>query len=169
MGITRLQDFQLFSAQFGSTLDMPPPVVAPTVRPLPQSHIVDLTGLEDPEPQAPQPGLKLLPVLTEGTRSPRGAGNAPEGALLVLNGFLIGLNTVDDKRVGSVARAFHLSMQLAGCEIPSFPLDCLRYRWERLRASCPLVPAVTHAIAEFVTAHPQDDPSTLATGQPPAV
>ena len=60
-------------------------------------------------------------------------------------------------------------MQLAGCEIPSFPHDSLPHEWERLRASLPLTPAVTQAIAEFVKAHPQDDPTTRAPGQRPAV
>ena len=156
-GSLAFQDLQLFSAQFESTLDMPPLVVAPTVRPLPEFPIVDLTGLKDPQPRAPQPGLKGLPVLTEGTHAPR---NACEGAPLVLNGFLTWLNAIDDKQVGSLVRAFHLTMQLAGCEIPSFPHDSLRHEWGRLRASLPLAPAATQAIAEFVKAHPQDDPST---------
>ena len=96
-GSLAFQDLQLFSAQFESTLDMPPPVAAPTVRPLPESPIVDLMGLKDPEPRAPQPGLQDLPVLTEGAHGPRDAGNAPESAPPLLNGFLTWLSAVDDK------------------------------------------------------------------------
>ena len=87
----------------------------------------------------------------------------------MLNGFLTWLNVVNDKRLGSLARAFHLTMQLAGCEIPSFPHDSLRHQWERHRASLPLAPAIIQAIAGFVKAHPKDDPSTPAPGQRPAV
>ena len=72
----------------------------------------------------------------------------------MLNGCLTWLNAVDDKWVGSLARAFHLNMQLAGCEIPSFPHNLLRHPWERLRASLPLAPAVAQMIAEFVKSHP---------------
>ena len=126
-GSVAFQYLQLLSAQFESTLDMPPPIAAPTVRPPPQSPIVDLTGLEDPEPQAPLPAVKDLPVLNEGTHGPRDARNAPESAPPVLNGLLTWLNTVDDKQVGSLAQPFHLTMQLAVCEIPNFLHNSLRH------------------------------------------
>ena len=165
-GSLALQDLQLFSARFGSILGMPPPIAAPTVRPLPESPIFDLTGLKDPEPQAPQPSLKDLPILTQGPHaSPPRFSECPEGAPPVLNGFLTRLNAFDDKPVGSLARAFHLTMQLAACEIPKFLHDFLRHQWELLRASLPLAPVVTKVIAEFAKAHPQGDPSTPAAGQ----
>ena len=73
----------------------------------------------------------------------------------MLNGFLTWLNAADDKRVGSLAQAFHLAMQLARCNIPSFPHDSLRHHGEWLRASLPLSPAVAQAIAKFVKSHPK--------------
>ena len=99
----------------------------------------------------------------------RETGHASDGVPPVLNGFLTWLNAVEDKKVGGLARAFHLAMQLAGCDVPNFPHDSLRRQWERLRASLPLKPTVTQAVADFVKAHPQDDPSVPAVGQGPAV
>ena len=99
----------------------------------------------------------------------REAGHASDGVPPVRNGFLTWLNAVEDKKVGSLARAFHLAMQLAGCDLPNFPHNSLRRQWERLRASLPLTPAVTQAVAHFVKAHPQDDPSVAAAGQGSAV
>ena len=120
--------FRIYScAQFESTLDMPSCVRAPAIKLVPESPIVDLTGLEDPEPRAPQPGIKDLLVLAAGTHGPRDAGNAPKGAPPLLNGFLTWLNAVDDTRVGSLVWAFYFTMQIAGCEIPSFPHDSLRH------------------------------------------
>ena len=73
----------------------------------------------------------------------------------VLNGFLTWLNTVHDKLMGTVARAFHL-MQLAGFVIPSFPHDSMPRQWDKLLSSLPLTPQVSRAISEFVKAHPQE-------------
>ena len=83
--------------------------------------------------------------------------------------FLTWLNAVEDKRVGSPATAFHLTMQLAGCKTPSFLHASLWHQWERLRASLPLAPAFAKAIAEFAKYHPLDTPSTIAPGQSPVV
>ena len=93
----------------------------------------------------------------------REASRTLDGVPPVLSGFLTWLNAVDDKKVGSLAYAFHLAMQLAGCDLPNFPHDSLRRQWERLRASLPLRPAVTQAVADFV------DPSVPVAGQHPAV
>ena len=93
----------------------------------------------------------------------------PDGAPLVLNGFLTLLNAVDDKLVGNLVWPFHLAMQFAGCDVPIFPHESLRRQCKRLRASLPLKPAVTQAIADFVKAHPQNDPFVPAAGQGPAV
>ena len=134
-----------------------------------ESPIVDLTGADDRVPS-------VLPVLTSESVSldvpalvSHEANRTPDGVPPVLNGFLTWLNTVDDKKVGGLARAFHLAMQLAGCDMPNFPHDSLRRQWERLWASLPLRPAVTHAVADFVKAHRQDDPSVPAAGQHPAL
>ena len=56
--------------------------------------------------------------------------------------------------MGGLARALHLSMQLAGCVIPSFPHDSMQHQWETLRSSLPPTLAVSQAFPEFVTAHP---------------
>ena len=153
-GSLSFQDLQLFSVQFESTLEMPPPAPAPVAKPLPESPIVDLTGPEDPERQTPQSGVTDFPVLPEGTHGPRDARSASEVSPPVSNGFFTGLNAVDDQQLGTLAQAFHLTMQLAGCKMPSFTHDILRHQWERLRASLPLAPAVAQAIAEFVKCHP---------------
>ena len=98
-----------------------------------------------------------------------GGGRTPHSVPPVLNGFLTWLNMVDDQNLGGLARAFHLAMQLAGCNVPNFPHDALRRQWERLRASLPLRPAVTQVVAALYKAHPQDDPSVPAAGHQPAV
>ena len=145
-----------------------PPLVATLVVKRPQeSPILDLTSLENPEPQAPQSSAKDLPVLAGETHGPRNTRSAPEAP--VLNGFLTWLNDVDDKAVGSLTRAFYLTMQLAECDVSSFPQDSVRHLWERLRASLPLAPVVAQAIAEFVKSHPQHVPSAAAPGQSAAV
>ena len=164
-GSLSFQDLQLFFAQHESTLEMPPPTAAPVAQPLPESPIVDLTGLDDMEPRALRSGATDLPILAGGTPGPHDVGSASEVSPPVLNGFLTWLNTVDDKKVGSPARAFHLNMQLAGCEIPGFPHDSLRHESEWLRASLSLAPVVAQAIAEFVKSHPQDAPSTTTPKQ----
>ena len=117
---------------------MPPLAAATVTKPLPELPIVELTGVEDPETRAPQSGVKDLPVLARGTHGRRGVGIAFEVSPPVLNGFLTSLNTVAHKLVGSLARAFLLTMQLAGCDIPSFPDASLRHEWERPRAVLPL-------------------------------
>ena len=95
---------------------------------------MDLTGGDDPL-------ISVLPLKTNEsllTQAPvplnRDTGHTPDGVPPVLNGFLTWLNTVEDKKVGGLARAFHLAMQLAGCDIPNFQHDSLRRQWERLRA-----------------------------------
>ena len=69
----------------------------------------------------------------------------------------------------SIVRAFHLAMHLAGCDVPNFPHDSMRRQWQCLRASLPLKLAATQAVADFIKAHPRNDPSVLAAGQGPAV
>ena len=129
---------------------------------------MDLTGTEDPVPLvSPLPTSESVSLDVTAPVS-REANRTPDGVPPVLNGFLTWLNTVNDKKVGGIACAFHLAMQLAGCDVPNFPHDSLRRQWERLRASLPLRPAVTQAVADFVKAHPQDDPSVPAAGQEPA-
>ena len=168
-GSLSFQDLQLFFAQFECALDMPPPSTAPAAKPPPESPIVDLTGADDPVIPALQPKAGES-VLIEATASVNcEADHASDGVPLVLNGFLTRLNAVEDKKVGGLARAFHLAMQLAGCDVPNFPHDSLRRQWERLRASLPLKPNVTQAVADFVKAYPQDDPSVPAVDQGPAV
>ena len=168
-GSLSFQDLQLFFAQFESTLDMPPPTATPTGRPPPESPIVDLTGADDPVISALPPKASES-ALTEATVSMNcEMDHAPDGVPPVLNGFLPWLNAVEDKKVGGLARALHLAMELAGCDVPNFPHDSLRRQWERLRDSLPLKPTVTQAVADFVKAHPQDDPSVPAVSQSPAV
>ena len=168
-GSLTFPDLQLFFAQFDSTLDMPPPAATPMWKSLRESPIVDLTGTDDPVPPA-SPVPVSEPVSTDVTAPvKRKTGRTLDGVPPVLNGFLTWLNTVDDKKVGGLARAFHLAMQLAGCDVPNFPHDSLRRQWERLRASLPLRPTITQAVADFVKAHPHDDPSVPAAGQHPAV
>ena len=97
----------------------------------------------------------------------RDTGHAPDGVPPVLNGFLTWLNAVGDKKVGGLARAFHLAMLLAGCDVLSFPHDSLRWQWERLRASLPTVTqAGSHVLRQCP---PQDDLSIPAVGQSPMV
>ena len=99
----------------------------------------------------------------------RQASCTPDGVPPVLNGFLTWLNTVDNKKVGGLVCAFHLAMQLAGCDVPNFVHDSLLRQRERLRASLPLRPAVTQAVADFIKAHPQDDPSVGSLPAPGSV
>ena len=168
-GSFAFQDLQLFFAQFESTLDMPPPNATPTAKPPQETPIVDLTGADDPVISA-LPLKASESVLTEAPVSVnRDTGLTPDGVPPVVNGFLTWLNAVEDKKVGGLACAFHLAMQLVGCDVPNFPHDSLRRQWERLRASLPLKPTVTQAVADFVKAHPQDDPFVPAAGQSPAV
>ena len=137
---------------------------------------MDHTGADDPViptllPTKPIPTQQSRRVRVDGAAASvhREAGHASDGVPPVLNAFLTWLNAVDDKKVGGLARAFHLAMQLAGCDVPNFPHDSLRRQWERLRASLPLKPTVTQATANVLKAHPQDDPSVPAVGQGPAV
>ena len=146
-------------AQLDATLDMPPPAATPVARSPRESPIVDLTGADNPVPS-----VSLVPTiepvsLDVTTPVSRKANRTPDGVPPVLNGCLTWLNTVDNKKVGGLARAFHLAMQLAGCGVPNSPDDSLRRQCKRLRASLPFKPAVTRAVADFVKAHPQDDPS----------
>ena len=130
---------------------------------------MDLTEIDEQEAQVSQPKASEHSSAAVRRHGSRNAGHTPDGAPPVLNGFLTWLNAMDDKRVGGLARAFHLAMQLAGCDVPTFPNNSLRRQWECLRASLPLKPAVTQAIADFIKAHPQNDPSVPPTGQGPAV
>ena len=107
------QDLQIFSMQFDWTLALPPPAAAPVAKPLPESPLFEPMDLDNPEPRVPQCGVTDLPVSAGGTYGPRDATSASEVSTPVLKGFLTWLNTVDDKQVGSLARAFHLIMQLA--------------------------------------------------------
>ena len=104
---------------------------------------MDLTGADDPVPSAsPVPTSESVSVDVTAPAN-REASRNPDGVPPVFNGFLTWLNTVDDKKVGGLARGFYLAMQLAGCTVPNFPHDSLRRERERLRASLPLRPAVT--------------------------
>ena len=136
-GSLPFQDLQLFFAQFESTLDMPPPITTPAVKLPPESPIVDLTETDEQEARVSQPKASEHSSAVVRPHGSRDAGHTLDGVPPVLNGFLTWLNDVDDKRVGGPARAFHLAMQLAGCDVPSFPHDSLRRQWERLRASLP--------------------------------
>ena len=148
---------------------LPLPAATPVSKSPWESSIIDLTGTDDPVPSAsPMPARESLSLDATAPVN-RETGRTPDALPLVLNGFLTLLNTADKKKVGGLARAFHLAMQLAGCGVPNFPHDSLRRQWERLRASLPLRPTVTQAVAYFVKAHPQDDPSVPAAGQHPAV
>ena len=95
------------------------------------------------------------------------AGCAPDG--VPLNGFLMWLQTADNKKVRGLARAFHFAMQPAGCDVHNFSRYSLRRQWEHLRASLPSRPAVTQAVAHCVKASPQEDLALQAAGQHPAV
>ena len=168
-GPLTLQDLRLCFAQLDSTLDMPPPAATATARCPRQSPIVDLTGADDPVPSvSPVPTSGSMPLDVAAPVSPE-TDRTPDGVPPVFRGFLTWLNTVDDKKVGGLAHAFHLAMQLAAYDVPYFPHDSLRRQWESLRASLPLRPVVTKAVADFVKAHPQDDPSVPAAELHPAV
>ena len=130
---------------------------------------MDLTGADDLVIPALQSKARESALIEAAASMNREAGHASDGVPPVPNGFLTWLNTVEHKKVGGLARAFHLAMQVAGCNVPNFPHDSLLRQWERLRASLPLKPTVTQAVADFVKAHPQDDPSVPAAGQGPAV
>ena len=130
---------------------------------------MDLTGTDDPVSSvSPVPTSESVSLDVTAPVS-REAICTPDGVPPMLNGFLTWLNTVDDKKVWGPARAFHLAIQLAGCDVPNFPHDSLRRQWEHLRASLLLRPAVTQTVVDLVKAHPQDDPSVPAAGQHPAV
>ena len=148
---------------------MLPPITTPAVKLPPELPIVDLTETDEQEARVSQPKASEHSSAAVRPHGSRDARHTPDGAPPVLNRFLTCLNAVYDKRVGGLVRAFHLAMQLAGCDVPSFPHDSLRRKWERLRASLPLKPAVTQGIAVFVKAHPQNGPSVPAAGQGPAV
>ena len=167
-GSLAFRDLQLFFAQFESPLDMPRPSATPTAKLVQESPIVDLTGADDLVISASVPKASESAPNEATFSESRDTGHAPNGVPPVLNGFLTGPNVVKDKKVGGLARAFHLTMQLAGCDVPNFPHDSVR-PWERLRAFLPLKPTVTQAVVDFVKAHPQDDPSVPAVGQSPAV
>ena len=168
-GSLAFRDWKLFFAEFDSTLDMPLPAATPVSKSPWESPIVDLTGTDDPVPSAsPMPARESLSLDVTAPVN-RETGRTPDALPLVLNRFLTLLNTADKKKVGGLARAFHLAVQLAGCGVPNFPHDSLRRQWEHLWASLPLRPTVTQAVAYFVKAHPQDDPSVPAAGQHPAV
>ena len=113
------QDLQLFFAQFDSALDMPLPAATPLARSPRESPIVDLTGTDDPVPSvSPMPTSESVsldvtaPVIREVNRT-------LDGVPLVFNGFLTWLNTVDHKKLGGLARTFHLAMRLAGATCPT--------------------------------------------------
>ena len=119
---------------------------------------MDLTGAHDLVIPAlpPKAGESALTEVAVSVN--RGASHTSHGLPPVRNGFLTWLNAVEDKKVGDLARAFHLATQLAGCDVPNFSHDSLRRQRERLRASVPLKPAVPQAVAHFVKAHPQVTP-----------
>ena len=151
------QELELSFAQFDSTLDMPLPVVNSTARPPQESPIVDLTGIDNLlipalplNTSASAPADATVPVNRE-------AGHTSDGLPSVLNGFLTWLHAMDDRKVGGLAGAFHLALQLARCDVPNLPNDSQWRQWERLRASLPLRPTVTHAVADFIKAHRQND------------
>ena len=147
---------------------MPPPAPASSTPPTRDPYIVDLTSLDDPKPRSlPAPGAKPQSTAEVPAGSPK-EDPPTDGVPPILNGFLTWLNAAEEHRVGGSAKAFHLSMQLARCTIPSFPHDSLRRQWERLRASPTLTPTVTHAIPEFVKEHRDVDPKAVAVAQLPA-
>ena len=118
-------------------LIFPVPNAAPTAKPPQDSPIIDLTGADDPLISALPPKARES-VLKEATVSVnRDTGHAPNGVPPVLNGLLTWMNALEDKKVGGLARAFHLAMQVAVCDVPNFPHDSLRWQRERLRPLCP--------------------------------
>ena len=89
------------------------------------------------------------PIARGALHRPRHPGSATDVSPPVLNGFPTLLNTVDSKKLGGLARAFHLIMQLAGCVLPSPFRHSLWHQWERLRSYLPLTLAVTQAVANL--------------------
>ena len=89
---------------------MPPPSAAPAVKPRPESRIVDLMGADDPIIPTLQPKIGESASIVAAASVNREAGLASDGVLPLLNGPPTWLNAVEDKKVGSLVRAFHLSM-----------------------------------------------------------
>ena len=116
---------------------MPPPVATPTTKRPRKSPILDLTGADDPL-------ISALPLKTTESLSADATfqvnleeSRTPDGVPPVLNGFLTWVNTVDDKKVGCLGSAFHLAMQLAGCNVPNFPHDSLPGSGNAFGPLCP--------------------------------
>ena len=97
---------------------MPPPALPPVGRVVGSAPVTDITRVGNDTPAvAPSESVDDASVAPSGPRTE----DVPDTSPVVLTGFFTWLNTVGDKQVGALARAFHLIMQLAGCVIPSFP------------------------------------------------
>ena len=85
-----------------------------------------LTGVDDATIPALPPKAGESALTEAAVSVNREAGHAFDGVPPVLNGFLTCFNAVEAMKLGGLARAFHLAMQLAGYVVPNFPHDSLR-------------------------------------------
>ena len=118
--------------------EMPPPKAPPFNKRPSIAFIVYLTDLEDGYFKTRLPDVIHPPVASRMSHSHSGLESTIDVSPPLLNGFRTWSNTAYGKQVSGLARAFHLTMQPAGCVLSSFPHDPLRHRWENLRSSMPL-------------------------------